>query len=86
MENKELETNVEMENKEVETAEKAPEEEVAKEEPKVEAPAYRDNQIGFIKSAKWKKIWDKVTTGLLILLMASPLLIMLYILMWFLNK
>lgn len=41
------------------------------------------------KHAKKKKllaIWDKVTTGLLILFMASPLLIVGYILLWFLSK
>lgn len=40
----------------------------------------------FFHSKKWKSIWDKVTTGILILLMASPLLILTYIFVWFLNK
>lgn len=30
-----------------------------------------------------KEIWDKVTTGILIFLMASPILIVTYILLWF---
>ena len=30
-----------------------------------------------------KEIWDKVTTGILIFLMASPILIVSYILLWF---
>lgn len=34
------------------------------------------------KKAKWAAIWDKVTTGLLILLMVSPLLILGYIFGW----
>ena len=38
------------------------------------------------KDIKWKDVWDKVTTGILILLMASPLLILGYIFIWFLNK
>ena len=38
------------------------------------------------KKKKWRAIWDKVTTGILIFLMASPLLILGYIFMWFLNK
>ena len=38
------------------------------------------------KKKKWGEIWDKVTTGLLILLMASPLLILGYIFYWFMTK
>ena len=34
----------------------------------------------------WKKLWDKVTTGLFILMLSSPFLILLYILLWFVNK
>lgn len=30
-----------------------------------------------------KEIWDKVTTGLFILLLASPILILTYIFLWF---
>jgi hypothetical protein len=33
----------------------------------------------------WEVIFDKITTGLLILLMASPVLILLYIFSWFLS-
>lgn len=36
------------------------------------------------RKAKIAEIWDKVTTGLLIALMASPFLILLYIFIWFL--
>ncbi|MBR2965519.1 MAG: hypothetical protein IKC34_03090 [Clostridia bacterium] len=39
--------------------------------------------------AKKKKVaafWDKVTTGILIFLMASPFLILGYIFYWFLTK
>ncbi len=38
------------------------------------------------KKFNWKNFWDKVTTGLLIFLMLSPLLILGYIFLWFLNK
>ena len=43
-----------------------------------------DEQLA--KKKKWRAIWDKVTTGILIFLMASPLLILGYIFMWFLKK
>ena len=35
------------------------------------------------KGVDWKNVYDKFTTGLLILLMASPLLVFLYIVLWF---
>jgi len=38
------------------------------------------------KNVKWKEVWDKVTTGILILLMASPFLILGYILLWFVFR
>ena len=38
------------------------------------------------KNVKWKEVWDKVTTGILILLFASPLLILGYIFLWFILK
>ena len=38
------------------------------------------------KNKKWRAFWDKVTTGILIFLMASPFLILGYIFLWFLNK
>ncbi len=50
------------------------------------------NTVTFFKEFRWpdKKgwahIWDKVTTGILILLFASPLLILAYILIWFVVK
>ena len=42
-----------------------------------------------ILKAKRKKraaIWDKITTGILIFLMASPVLILGYIFLWFLLR
>lgn len=39
-----------------------------------------------LQSLNWKMIWDKCTTGLLLLLMASPLLILGYIFIWFMTK
>ena len=38
------------------------------------------------KDVKWKEVWDKVTTGILIFLMASPILILGYIFLWFALK
>ena len=38
------------------------------------------------KKKKFKEIFDKVTTGLLIALMATPILILLYIFIWFMSK
>ena len=38
------------------------------------------------RKKKIKEIWDKITTGLLIFLMASPILILAYIFIWFLTK
>ncbi len=38
------------------------------------------------KHVKWKEVWDKVTTGLLILLMCSPIIILGYIFLWFILK
>ena len=32
-----------------------------------------------------KEIWDKVTTGLFIALLASPIVILLYIFLWFVS-
>ena len=37
------------------------------------------------KKKRVKEIWDKVTTGLFIALLASPLAILLYIFLWFIN-
>ncbi|MBQ7387125.1 MAG: hypothetical protein IJW03_03050 [Clostridia bacterium] len=38
------------------------------------------------KNVKWKEVWDKVTTGILIVLLASPILILAYIFLWFVFK
>lgn len=40
----------------------------------------------FFESKKWKAIWDKITTGILIVLMASPILILTYIFLWFIFR
>ena len=37
------------------------------------------------KNVKWKEVWDKCTTGLLLLIFASPLLVLAYIFIWFLR-
>ena len=40
-------------------------------------------EIEKAKKAKRAAIWDKITTALLILLMASPILVLIYIFVWF---
>ena len=37
------------------------------------------------KKKRIREIWDKVTTGLFIALLASPLAILLYIFLWFVS-
>ena len=37
------------------------------------------------KKKKRKMIWDKITTGLFILLLASPVIILAYIFYWFIK-
>ena len=43
-----------------------------------------DEQIA--KKKKWSAFWDKITTGLLIFLMATPVLILAYIFLWFIFR
>ena len=43
-----------------------------------------DEQIE--KKRKWSAFWDKITTALLIFLMASPILILGYIFTWFIFR
>ena len=38
------------------------------------------------RKKKIAEVWDKITTGLLIFLMSSPILILAYIFIWFLTK
>lgn len=38
------------------------------------------------RKKKAKEIWDKVTTGFLILLFATPVAILVYIFIWFANS
>ena len=52
----------------------------------VEKVGFIDKAKTFFKSKKWKEIWDKITTGILIALMATPFLILAYIIIWFLSK
>ena len=44
--------------------------------------AFADEQA---KKKRIKETWDKVTTGLFIALLASPVLILLYIFLWFVS-
>ena len=45
-----------------------------------------EENVSFFKTTKWKRICDKITTGLLIAVMAIPVVILTYILLWFLLK
>ncbi len=45
---------------------------------------YTDEELA--RKKKIREVWDKITTGLLIFLMASPILILLYIFIWFMTK
>ena len=49
-----------------------------------------DEMLTEAKAAKkrinWKEIWDYVTTGLLILELASPILVLAYLFYWFLSR
>ena len=42
--------------------------------------------VEFIKTWNWKQIWDHTTTGILILFIISPILILGYIFLWFILK
>lgn len=44
--------------------------------------AFADEQA---KKKRVREIWDKVTTGLFIALLASPIAILLYIFLWFVS-
>ena len=44
--------------------------------------ALTEEEVTKAKKAKRAAIWDKITTGILILLMMSPLLILGYIFLW----
>lgn len=37
------------------------------------------------KKKRMQEIWDKVTTGIFIALLASPVIILLYIFLWFIS-
>ena len=59
--------------------------------PEVEVVDNRDFELRIsdeerARKKKIKEVWDKITTGLLIVLMASPILILAYIFIWFLTK
>ena len=45
--------------------------------------ALTEEEIKKAKKKKWLAVWDKFTTGILIFLMATPILILLYIFLWF---
>ena len=55
-------------------------------EEKVAPEAKSDDKLSFFKTEQWKKIWDTATTVLLIGVMATPILILGYIIWWFLSK
>ncbi len=75
-----------MDEQKIENLEEVTEVALEVEEPKTEEQLLREaEEAEKAKKAKMKAIWDKVTTGLLIFLMASPILILLWIFMWFIN-
>ena len=91
--NKQLEVDTEVSAEEVvaEVAEEvAPAEEVAEEAAPVaevaESVGFFDKVKNFFKNINWKVVYDKTTTGILIFLLSSPLLILLYIFLWFILK
>ena len=45
-----------------------------------------EEEILKAKKKKRAAIWDKITTGLLVFIMASPVLILGYIVWWFLSR
>ena len=51
-----------------------------------EKVGFIDKAKAFFGSKKWKEIWDKITTGILIALMITPFAILTYIIIWFLSK
>ena len=48
-------------------------------------PVLTEDDIRRAKKKKWLAVWDKITTGILILLMCSPVLILAYIFIWFIK-
>ena len=51
------------------------------------AEQYNDiDEAKYLRKKKWLNIWDKVTTGILIVLLSSPICILAYIFAWFLSK
>lgn len=58
----------------------------SEEEAEAQKALSKEAELAALHGFNWKKFWDKVTTGLLILLMASPFLILVYILLWFIMK
>ena len=48
--------------------------------------AFIEKAKEYFKSSKWKELWDKITTGILITLMISPFAILTYIILWFTLK
>ena len=80
-----LENNEEVLPEEV-PADEVQTEEVVAEEIKTEAQLLREaEEEEKARKAKIAAIFDKITTGILIFLMASPFLILLYIFIWFLG-
>ena len=48
--------------------------------------AFIEKAKEYFKSSKWKVLSDKITTGILIALMATPFAILTYIILWFTLK
>ena len=88
-------TSEEVSAEETAEEESAPQESASEETDGENAPAeekiendFTEYEISGLTPAQRRRneIFDKITTGILILLMASPVLILAYIFIWFLTK
>ena len=48
--------------------------------------SFKEKVDAYFKSSKWKNLWDKITTGILIALMITPFAILTYSILWFTLK
>ena len=62
------------------------EEPVEAAEAEAELPQMPERSAEDLAMKRKKEIWDKITTALLILVLSSPIMILAYILIWFLNR
>lgn len=53
---------------------------------KIKDHEFKEWVVTWWKNIKWLEVWDRFTTGVLVVLMCSPLLIVLYLFLWFWPK